>query len=114
MAQIPYLDLSFGTNMSATPRTRRVEFGDGYSTRKRKGINSVPQTWSLTWNAIPEATGELLRSFFESLGGVDIIEWIPYGQTDELKWTASDDFNLEPSGYNLVNCSVTLRQEFDL
>lgn len=114
MAAIPYLDLSYGTNMSAKPRVRRVEYGDGYSTRAKKGLNNVPQKWQLRWDAIPEATGETLRQFFEGLGGADVIEWTPYGQATELKWTAPGDFKSKPSGYGIVDCSVTLEQEFDL
>lgn len=120
MTSIPFingdpetLDLSYGSDMSQEYRVRRVDFGDGYSQRGRRGINNAPQVWRLVWNTIGDADAEVLRLFFEGLGGVGIIEWRPYGQPTELKWTATG-WTSKPAGYLVQDCSVTLTQEYDL
>lgn len=113
MAVIPYLDLSFGTDMGQDPKVIRAQYGDGYSARKTDGINSVPQIWNLRWDNIPEATAEDLRVFFQGLAGVGIVDWQPYGQPASLKFTASK-FKSRPTGYLTASCSVQLEQEFDL
>lgn len=120
MAQIPFingeqeaLDLSYGTDMSQEYRVERIEFGEGYSQRGSKGLNSTPQRWRLVWSRISDADAELLRKFFEDLAGVGIIEWTPYGQEHELKWTANG-WTAKPNGYLKQDCSITLSQEFDL
>jgi phage-related protein len=113
MVMIPYLELSFGTDFTQDPRVKRASFGDGYSQRKRDGINSTPQTWGLKWDNIPDATAETLRVFFAGLGGSDVLEWQPYGQPYLLKWTATK-FRGRPTGYQISSCSVQLDQEFDL
>lgn len=113
MANIPYLDLSYGTDMTQKSRVRRLEFGGSYSQRAREGLNATRQEWRLNWDAIPDETAEELRDFFDEKGGVDLITWQPFGQTKVLKWT-NGDFKIKPSGYGISDCSVSLTQEFDL
>jgi phage-related protein len=121
MATIPVIEgddpdtqeLSFGTSLGQQYRVRRVDFGDGYSQRSRDGLNTTPQVWQLQWNGISDADAETLRSFFESLAGVSLVDWKPYGQAAPLKWTANN-WSSKPSGYLVQDCSVTLLQEFDL
>ncbi len=112
MATLPFLDLSYGTDMSQDYKNRRVDFGEGVSQRAKR-LNGAPQQWRLNWNNIPEDVAEELRQFFEDLQGVDIIEWTPINQLRELKWTA-DKFQSKPSGFQRFTASVTLSQEFDL
>lgn len=99
--------------MSASYRVRRVDFGDGYGQRSKDGLNTVRQQWRLVWERIPDAQAEQLRLFFADLGGVGVIEWTPYNQPDELKWTGTD-FSSKPVGTLISTVSVTLMQEFDL
>lgn len=113
MAEIPYLDLSYGTDMTQRYKVKRIELGDGATQRKRNGLNSKPQQWSLRWDNIKDDVAEELRVFFEDQGGTDIVDWQPFNQPDELKWTAND-FRSRPSGYGISSVSVELTQEFDL
>lgn len=122
MATIPFingdpetLDLSFGTDMVEEYAVSRINYGDRYSQRARKGMNSVAQSWRLMWTRISDDDAEKLRLFFRGLAGVGIIEWAPYGQdqTRPLKWTGTG-WSAKPSGYLVQDCSITLTQEFDL
>ena len=112
MVAIPFLDLSYGTDMSQEYRSGRVDFGEGYSQRDKR-LNGAPQEWRLVWDNIPDETAEELRLFFEELQGVDIIDWTPFNQSTALKWTASG-WRSKPSGFQRHSASITLRQEFDL
>lgn len=113
MTALPDIELSYGTNMSEDYRVRRVDFGDGYSQRAQDGLNAQRQQWQLVWESIPDAQAEQLRVFFRQLGGTGIIEWTPFGQATQLKWTATG-FTSKPSGTLISDVSVTLTQEFDL
>lgn len=107
------LDLSYGTDMQQDYRVDRIDYGDGYAQRALKGLNSKPQRWRLIWNGISDADAEMLRVFFEGLGGVGIIDWQPYNQAASLKWTGNG-WNAKPTGFLKQDCSITLSQEFDL
>lgn len=107
------VDLSYGTDLSQEYQVRRVNFGDQYSQRAQKGLNTKPQQWRMVWNRLPDADAETLRVFFEGLGGTGLITWTPYNQTTPLQWTANS-WSAKPSGYLMQDCSITLTQEFDL
>ena len=109
---IPYLDLSYGTDMSQDYRSRRVDFGEGYSQRV-KSMNGTPQKWRLVWDKIRDDTAETLRVFFEGAAAADLIQWQPYNQPTLLYWTA-DSWSQRPSGFLVNDCSIVLTQEFDL
>lgn len=113
MLAIPLIELSYGTNMTQEYRRKRIQFGDAYSQRARDGLNSTPQQWSLNWDNIRNPQAEILRTFFEGLAGVDLVEWRPLNQPLSLKWTATG-FQSQPTTFGRSTCSVTLTQEFDL
>lgn len=99
--------------MSTSYRVKRVDFGDGYAQRAKDGLNTVRQQWRLVWERIPDTLAEELRVFFNTRAGVEAIEWTPFNQLTELKWTAAG-FTSKPVGANISTVSVTLTQEFDL
>lgn len=107
------IEPSYGTDMSEEYRVRKVELGDGYSQRSADGLNTARQQWRLVWERLPDADAETLRQFFRNLRGIDIIDWTPYNQATQLKFTANG-FSSKPVGYLKSTCSVTLTQEFDL
>lgn len=113
MVALPDIELSYGTDMTEGYRVKRVSFGDGYSQRVSDGLNSKVQQWRLSYNGISNAEAETLRNFFRGLGGTGLIEWTPFNQSVELKWTANN-FSCRPSSATTSDVTVTLQQEFDL
>jgi phage-related protein len=120
MAEIPKINstddavaLSYGTAGAQNYNRNRVQFGDGQSQRKARGINNAPQRWQLVWTRISDEDAETLRLFFEDLAGVGVVDWKPYAQPAMLKWTATGWQN-KPSGFQVQDCSINLEQEFDL
>lgn len=112
MANLPFLDMSYGTDMSMDVRVKRVDLGDGYSQRALDGLNAARQQWRLVWDRIPDANAEVLRVFFRDLGA-GVVDWTPYNQPTPLKFSASG-FTSKPVAYIISTVSVTLLQEFDL
>jgi len=113
MATLPDIPLSYSTSLTDQVKVRRVDYGDGYSQRSTSNINSVREQWRLVWDGINTADMNTLRDFFRGLRGVDVLEWVPFGETESLKFTAGD-FSVTPVGYDAYNCNVAITQEFDL
>ena len=67
------------------PRTLTAQFGDGYMQRARDGINTITETWSLSWKNRKQADGDKLVDFFESTGGIQAMTWTPPNATETIK-----------------------------
>mgnify|MGYP000114220702 CR=1 FL=1 len=67
------------------PRILAAQFGDGYMQRSRDGINTITETWDLTWKNRKQADGEKLTNFFDSTGGIQAITWTPPYGTEAIK-----------------------------
>jgi phage-related protein len=61
---------------TVTPKTLKVEFGDGYNQRAADGLNSNPKEWTLKWK-LNAADSETLLDFMESHGGNVSFYWTP-------------------------------------
>lgn len=59
-----------GFNTATIPQVKTAKFGDGYEQRKIMGINTVKQTFNVTFNTRPNDEIDNLEAFFETKGGV--------------------------------------------
>jgi phage-related protein len=76
------------------PRILKTQFGDGYMQRARDGINTITESWNLTWKNRKVADGQKLIDFFESTEGIHAITWTPPYATTSIKvivdsWTTT-------------------------
>ncbi|WP_045860302.1 phage tail protein [Teredinibacter purpureus] len=65
-----------GVNPSIEFRTRRVQFGDGYSQRTQDGLNARRTVWPLTF-ALPHADIASVVAFLDEHAGVEPFLWGP-------------------------------------
>lgn len=65
----------FGAQLEKKPRVRRAQFGDGYQQRVGDGINTQPESWSLTFSARTPAERDEIMSFLEARGGIEAFLW---------------------------------------
>ncbi len=59
------------------PRTKRVQFGNGYSQRIKDGINSSLRRHSLVVRCRPKHIADDVEDFLERHGGVTAFLWTP-------------------------------------
>lgn len=104
--------MSYGTENTSTYEVSKTEFGDGYTAREAPGLNSIRQKWTLYWKGITTAQKEILRDFFRARAGVEAIEWTPFGQATELKFTC-ESFRDRPVGFDSWDCRANFEQVFD-
>tara|TARA_B100000902_G_scaffold382069_1_gene419310 strand:- start:3033 stop:3431 length:399 start_codon:yes stop_codon:yes gene_type:complete len=55
---------------SSKPKVRTATFGDGYEQRIADGLNSIEETYSLTFNNRTKAEADDIIAFFDSNKGV--------------------------------------------
>lgn len=69
---------SYSTAVTVVPKTLVAPFGDSYTQRSRDGMNTMPQTWNVTWEKIDVTLANALMAFFDSMAGCDAFKWEPY------------------------------------
>jgi phage-related protein len=99
-----------GAQAKIAMRTRKVQFGDGYSQTLRDGINNVTETWPLTfegnWTEI-----QPIYDFLKSHGGDTSFYWTsPVGP--KLLWKV-ESFNLTSLGGNIYSLTAEFVQSFN-
>ena len=67
MATFPSITPTYGAQKTSRPRTRTVQFGDGYQQRLLYGIPSHmnPKEWDLTWN-VSETDSDTIETFLNA------------------------------------------------
>ena len=87
MATFPDIAISYGAQRSNAPRTRVVQFGDGYETRLTYGLNQNPKEWSVTWQYITETDADTIETFLNARAAdSDSFDWTPPDETTSYKW----------------------------
>jgi phage-related protein len=89
----------------------RVQFGDGYMQRQRKGMNTLQKTWSLSFSARNDTEADAIISFLEQRVGVIAFTWTPPGQP-QGKWIC-DNWSRTVIGYQVSNISLTFELVYE-
>ena len=88
MATFPSITPTYGAQKTSRPRTRTIQFGDGYQSRLLYGLpeHMNPKEWSLTWN-VSEADADTIEDFLDARAEDSAsFDWSPLDETDTYKW----------------------------
>ena len=88
MATFPDIAVSYGAQKSSAPRTRTVQFGDGYQQRLLYGIPSHmnPKEWQLSWENITEADSDTIETFLDARAeDAASFDWTPPDEATSYK-----------------------------
>jgi len=88
MATFPSINPAYGAQKQSRPRTRTVQFGDGYQQRLLYGIPSHmnPKEWNLTWN-VSETDADTIETFLNARAEDSAsFDWTPLDETTSYKW----------------------------
>ncbi len=88
MATFPSVTPAYGAQKTSRPRTRTVQFGDGYQSRLTYGIpdHMNPKEWDLTWN-VSETDADTIETFLDARAEDSAsFDWSPPDETDTYKW----------------------------
>lgn len=90
-------------------RTRKAEFGDGYTQVAGDGINSIKQEWALEFVG-DETYIKEIKTFLENHAGIKSFYWTPPLGTKNL-WRC-DSYKPTALGNSLYSLSCTFIQSF--
>lgn len=96
---------------SSATRVLRADFGDGYSQRAADGINSVRDTYTLSWEGLTRTDATTCDTFLRNRGGYEAFLWTPPGGS-EKKWVCSE-WQVRHATATLEHLSATFVEVFD-
>lgn len=111
MSLLPF-EPTRASNRNVTPRFLIADLGDGYTQRAGDGIQTIKETWSVTFEALDQTNANTLVAFFEDLDGYQNFTWIPFRQSVAKKFICSN-WNESFPGNSLTTISATFTQVFD-
>ena len=99
---------SYPIDKQATPKVKRVSFGDGYTQQAPDGINSLMYVWNLQWDVLTTSEKNTIEAFLVARQGYETFNWTdPSGTTYKVKCSEWSVNNFEPSVWKI---SATFRQ----
>lgn len=113
MATFPSITPSYQAVKQSAPRTRSVQFGDGYSQRLKWGLNTDAKQWNLQWINISETDSDTIETFLEARASDSAsFDWTPLDSSTAYKWVCSGWSKVIPYK-NRASISATFQQVFE-
>lgn len=85
---------SYPVDKEATPRVKKVEFGDGYTQEGPDGINYLLYVWNLNWEVLNSTEKVEIEAFLVARKGYETFLWVdPDGVEFRVKcrsWTITE------------------------
>ena len=92
MATFPSTTPTYGASKTSRPKTRTIQFGDGYQARVLYGIpeHMNPKEWDLTWE-VSETDADTIEDFLDARAEDSAsFDWSPLDETDTYKWVCPE------------------------
>lgn len=90
-----------------------AKFGDGYGQRTEDGLNSISQTWPLTWSLLTVAEADIIEGFLIAKKGSQAFLWTPPRASAPRKWVCKA-WKRTPLNAFYDAFSCTFEEVFDL
>ena len=105
----------YGFKVTAEPRVRNVQFGDGYEMRVRDGINNTPRVWGLTFANRTKEDIDKLYKFMNTLASVDTAKLTVPNSVDgeETVTVVLEGYSRTLSYDNFYSLSCSAREVFE-
>jgi phage-related protein len=90
-----------------------TKYGNGYSQRAADGINSIQDSWNVTWNNLSSSEFSTVLTALDTTKGSDYLTWTAPGDGASKKYICRKVTKRALAG-NLYSVSAELQQVFDL
>lgn len=112
MATFPSYDPVYSASKNSEPKTRTVQFGDGYQHRVTFGLNQNPKEWSLTFD-VTDTDADIIEAFLDARAAdAASFDWTPPDTSTSYKWICPS-WNREMYEFQRSKITTTFRQVFE-
>lgn len=90
-----------GASRTKKPRINKTQFGDGYAQVVPEGVNTIAETWNISFTLRRKGEIQSIDSFLSTMNGVSKFTWTtPFGDTLEFvceEWQADISHDYDSS-----------------
>jgi phage-related protein len=99
---------SISTQLTVRPRTKKIQFGDGYEQRFSMGLNTRSEQWDLTFHCKGATERDAVLDFFEARNGQESFDWTtPNG---DAKKFVCEEWRQRQEGDNFFVIDTSFRE----
>lgn len=100
---------------TSKPTTYKIEFGDGYEQRLQRGINSIRESFSISFNNRPNTEIDAIMDFLDSKGGVTSFDFtLPNGTGERTVKVVCEEYSQTYYNTQINSCSASLRRVYEV
>ena len=112
MATFPSITPTYGIQKSSAPVVRKVQFGDGYETRLKYGLNQNPKIFNLTFE-VSETDADTIETFLDARADDSAsFDFTPPGEGSAHKFVC-EQWSKSIPYLNRATIQATFRQVFE-
>ena len=102
----------YGFKVTAEPRVRNVQFGDGYEMSIQDGLNSDLEKFDFTFENVTTADANAIVNFLRARKGVESFDWQPPTRSSASKFKCNG-WTRTLVQANIETITATFRQVFE-
>ena len=102
-----------GFSKQSKPRVNTAKFNDGYSQRIAVGINSLDESWNLTFRNRSITEANTIVSFLQARNAVSYFLWTPPGESTQVK-VICPEWSVEYNSEFSKSVSCTFNRVYDI
>lgn len=99
-----------GASKTRKQKIWSADFGDGYSQRIAKGLNSIMDSWSnVGWDNLNATDLGTVMTALDAVGSVDYLTWTPATESTQKKYRVTENgVNITPKEGAYFDVSFSL------
>ena len=112
MAAFPDYQPTYSITKKSEPKTRMVQFGDGYQQRRTVGLHQNPKKYDLEF-ILKDADAAIVEAFLDARAAdAQSFGWTPPDSSTEFKWVCPN-WTREFLGPNVSRIQTQFSQVFE-
>lgn len=104
--------LSQSSSRTRTYKSKKIEFGNGYSQTIKDGINAIRDEYAVTYNGLTKSELNSVTAALDAVGSWDYLTWQPPEDSTPKRWKVTDEGWTTSSNGPIWTISFTLKQVF--
>jgi phage-related protein len=110
----PAINPDTKSRRSKSNRVLKADFGDGYSQTSLDGVNTVEESWELSFDNYFKADIDTIVAFLDSQASYKSFYWTPPDESTPKLWRQDGDYSVTLAGPLTRSLTVKIKRAYSL